>query len=477
MNESVAVARDEGPRIDPRVVESLDGAAWLWKRMALSATPCAEAPRVPVPVELRSILRLLEIAANGSPTGGPSVPSAGALYPYEHYAVVAGTEGPAVYGVDVARRGCRLLRAGSQVERALDRADLALRRPGRALVLNVVRPWLSMRKYGNRGYLYAQLDAAHLATHLLCLTRDAGGGAELRTRIAASPVTELLALDPACRFLHSVLVVDGGPEAARSYCDTAWTCSDVRDDPVAATVVKGLETECWQTIAAHRAMSPVPRPHPVRLQTLIPGIVPPPDTGPLPYPEPWTGLAARRRSAKDFADLPLTARVLRYALAALATPLTTDLSPGTELGTTLVVRDVTGWRPGSYPLHGPAGLAAVPVAPPPSGDEVVRVCMGQEHLRHAAATVLFHAPREEIVNGGARGVDDALLRAGALAHLLYLGATAAGVAVTGVGGFDADRWRALTALPEAHDVLYVVMLGVPGNGPVKLDRLSTPHRG
>jgi hypothetical protein len=34
-------------------------------------------------------------------------------------------------------------------------------------ILLIIRPWLSMRKYGSRGYLYNHLDAGHAAVNLL----------------------------------------------------------------------------------------------------------------------------------------------------------------------------------------------------------------------------------------------------------------------------------------------------------------------
>ncbi len=462
-----------------------DEAALLWRQMALSVAPGRRSARMPIHAGLRPVLRLFEIAASGSLTGGPSVPSAGALYPYEHVAVVAGEDGPEMYGVDVARRSCRLLGSGARVEGALDEAGLGPCRPGAAVLLTVVRPWLSMRKYGTRGYLYAHLDAAHLATHLLCLAAGTHAGAQLRTRLAAGALGDLLALDATCRFLHSALVLQGPPSEAATFCDAAWTCADLRDGPPPAPVVSGLERECWGPIARHRetaraadpaldpALDPAAGPARVRARPLLPGAASWLGAGSPEQAEPWAVLAARRRSTKDFAAATLPGRTLDRTLAALATPLPTDLPDDTGLRVTLVVRDVAGWAPGSHPLDGP-GRPTRPVAACPDTDEMVRMCMGQEHLRHGCVVVLFHAPRSEIVGRGARGVDTALLRAGALAHLLYLGAAASGAAVTTIGGFDSDRWRTLARLPDGHDVLYVAMLGVPGTAAVKLDRLSTP---
>jgi hypothetical protein len=98
--------------------------------------------------------------------------------------------------------------------------------------------------------------------------------------------------------------------------------------------------------------------------------------------------------------------------------------------------------------------------------------MGQRHLRDASALVLFHAARRDLLAAGVSGIDETLLRAGMLAHLLYLGAAGAGAAVTAIGGFDGPRWARLTGLAPGTEVLYIALLGLPGTAAVKTDRLA-----
>ncbi|WP_181763922.1 nitroreductase family protein [Streptomyces albidus (ex Kaewkla and Franco 2022)] len=473
----------DGPPGDPA-----SGAEEFWKRMTLSAAPAevSSPPRIPVPAELRSVLSLFETAVRGSVTGEPSAPSAGALYPYEHYAAVPHPQGAAVYAVDPVQRRCRLLRAGPQVVHALEQSGLDAPREQTSVVLSVVRPWLSMRKYGDRGYLYAQLDTAHLATHLLCLASENFAGAELRTRLISTSLSLLLDFGGNCRFVHSALVLqggttadgagaDGGPDSGGAATDVAqtWRCVDDRMGAPLGRAACWPETECWQTLTEYRPRSAVSPAVPAAPAALFPGVQESARRQAFPRRSSLTELAARRRSTKDFGAAALPGDALEHTLAALGTPLTTDLPEVTGLGATLVVRRVEGMAPGCYPIHGD-GLADA-CAAAPDGDELVRLCMGQEHLRHTGAVVLFHAPRGELFRHGARGVDDALLRAGALAHLLYLGSTEAGSAITTIGGFDAGRWGRLAALPKGHEVVYVAMLGMPGESTVKLDRLNRAY--
>ncbi|WBB81899.1 nitroreductase family protein [Micromonospora sp. WMMD882] len=450
--------------------------ARFWDRMLVFAASADEAEPAPitVPAELTPVLRLFESAGVGSPTGGCSAPSAGALYPYEHYAVVTGADGPAVYALDAVRRNCQLTRVGAPVAQAVEDAGLTVPAAGEALVLTVARPWLSMRKYGNRGYLYTQFDTAHLAVHLLCLATESCDRAELRTHLPDSGLASLLNLGATCRFLHSVLVLGARrPDAPQVEADT-WSCVDGRKAGSGDKPSFWLEAECWRSVDAYRPRRRPTAGRPVRTRPLLPEVAAAPPTDLTTEAEPLTTLAARRRSAKDFAATPLARSALARTLAALRTPLATDLGHDTGLSATLVARRVTGCPPGSYPLHG-AGPWADHRTTPPDDDELVRVCMGQYHLRHAAAVVLLHAPRAELVRSGPPGLDTVLLRAGALAHLLYLGAAEARIGVTAIGGFDAGRWRALAGIPAAHEVLYAVLLGNPGPAAVKLDRLHPAY--
>lgn len=446
----------------------------FWQQMALAAAPDgAPRPRsMAVPAELRAPLALFQASAEGAATGGHSVPSAGALYPYELRVVTGGPDGPRVFAVDVARRTCCLTHEGAGVAEALRGSGLEPPGPDAFLVLLLVRPWLSIRKYDDRGYLYAQLDTAHLGTHLLCLGTRSHRRAEWLTRAASGPLSTLLGLGDDYLFLHSVLLLDGPVEGRLPAVD-AWNCSDRREVRRSPRLPDHFEGRCWQRLAAYRRERPAGSGGARRL-SLLDGSGAPSSSR---QPSGLTGLAGltgRRRSAKDFGPGTLSADAVVRALAAMSAPLPTDLPSSEGFGATLVARRVDGLASGSYRVLGGGTLAAASSAVA-SDDDIARICMGQEHLRSAAAAVVFHARHEEIFRLGMEGVDDALLRAGTLAHLLYLGATGAGVAITTIGGFDAGRWHDLAGLPYEDEVLYIAILGVRGAAAVKADRLQPAH--
>jgi len=482
-DRSVALAAadtDTGPQPTAAPLRQAErDARRLWRQMTLEAAAdrAQQLRRIAVPAELRAALRLFEASTRGTDPGTASAPSAGALHPYEHLVVTGGPQEPAVFAVDPARRSCSLLHRGEHVTRALAHSALPATGPEAFLVLTVVRPWLSMRKYGDRGYLYAQLDAAHLAMHLLCLGSASHRRTQWLTRAAIGPMSDLLGFNETCRLLHSVLLLeDPVPGCVPPQGD--WSCTDARGTTPRTAPTDPPEEQHWRRLAAYRPepAGPCAPPADPRHGSLLSDVTRPGQLG----GRAATGAAlavvtARRRSAKDFAAKDLPADTVREALAALATPLTTDLSTCAGFGVTLVARRVADLAPGAYRVLA-GDIAQQPSGTAPVDDqEVVRSCMGQEHLRHTAAAVVFHTARKEMFTLGLAGIDQALSRAAALAHLLCLGATAAGAAVTTIGGFDARRWHALAAVPEGDEVLYLAMLGTAGAAQVKLDRLQRAY--
>lgn len=168
------------------------------------------------------------------------------------------------------------------------------------------------------------------------------------------------------------------------------------------------------------------------------------------------------------------------AVSALTTAVVTDLPGNSSLAATLVIRSAAETEQnGVYPLTREGRRAGRL----PSGDEMAKACMQQQTLVEAAAVVLMHAPRAALedfsvdgpevqVGAEAGSLGELALRCGALGQMLYLGATRAGIGVTGIGGFDAAMWRSLAGLPENDEVLYVLLLGRPDDSGIKLDRLG-----
>jgi nitroreductase len=414
---------------------------------------------------LAAALQALEGAVAIGGGGERAVPSAGAIYPYEFYVVVAG-HGAAdneVLGVDVTRRRCwRTGTPGKSVRDQCLRAGIDPPPPGGALLVLVTRPWLSMRKYGDRGYLYTQLDAAHMAVNALGASE--GSGNELLLRFDRRPLEALLGLVDRCREIHSVLRLDATGEVALPDGWSVHTASSVTESP------SWMERVCWQSLlpmlSGGEAPAPAPGAQPLTRPHVSSGAAPDLST------ERWARLSRRRRSSKRYVPATVPDDVLDRVLATAGTALRTDLPPSSGLGVTVLARSLEGAPARVFRLSG----ETVPkTGAAPDGDLIVRACMQQEHLRHAAAFVVFHAPRADLVTDRSTYMRELLLRTGGTAQLLYLGATAVGLGVTAVGGFDAALWRTASGLPEDHDPVYILSLGATGLGGIKWDRMPVAY--
>ncbi|MFD3538120.1 nitroreductase family protein [Streptomyces sp. NPDC058662] len=455
----------------------------LWAKVALPAA-APEPPAEPVAAPgLRLALSLLEegvLTSRANRACGSyvarAVPSAGAVYPYE-FAVLAMEDGvPTAFRIDADRRTCARLAAGTRVTAALDASLLTVPEYGGALVVTLTRPWLSMRKYGDRGYLYTQLDAGHAAGNLLLAAAGRGAAGALRLRFPRESLSGLLEAGENCREIHSAVVV---PAASVDASWTGWTVHDDTDRELRGPTWRSwLESTCWDSLAGwpESPGSATPRTAPAPLTGIRTGRRLSPGEQGLGDPAEWSELIGTRTSSKAFTGEPLSAAAVWQAVSALSTPLETDLPDLSPLSATLVLRSTT--EPDQDAVYRLGTGERQPVRLP-STDEVARACMQQRALAGAAAVVLLHVPRTSLAGAGsaadAENLRELAFRCGALGQLLYLGANRAAVGVTAIGGFDTPLWRTLAGLPEDDEILYALLLGSPDDSGVKFDRLATAH--
>ncbi|MGX7675483.1 hypothetical protein [Plantactinospora sp. DSM 117369] len=437
--------------------------------------------RVEATVQRSAGLRqALDLVGRGIFRGaGPArcVPSAGAIFPYDVVVLVRRTDGEEakLFRLDFARRAAVLLPVpGDLVEHLLASPGP----PSGAVTADLIvltRPWLSMRKYGHRGYLYAQLDAGHVSTNLLGTALDTGS-ATLRLRIPRRQIMDQLWGLLPYREVHSVVSIGPAPQATGQ---PAWSSfrqyltpgSDNRCD---------LERYCWSGIP-RQLVEGSGAPGPVVDEPLIQ----PPVAGaggavPIRRGE-WGALSQLRRSCKQFSELPPPGQAVAEAMGALATPLPTDVTRPTDDarngGLQITLAAVPG--PLADACRAPALRAGVNVVVSDrlTDREAVRyACMGQQHLSRAPAFVICHVKRHLLLAGAdGQTVRDAVYRAATAVQLLYLGATRSSVAVTAIGGQDVAAWRQLVDLPEDDELLYLLALGLDQAGMSKHDRAELAH--
>ena len=266
-----------------------------------------------------------------------TTPSAGALYPFEVFAAVVG-EGSYLWDVDKAR----FVPCGLDPMTHEDLAAAGLTAPPgqrlEALLILVARPWLSMKKYYQRGYAYCHLDVGHLATNLAIYTAALGHDSTLHLRFSHAAMAEHLRLGGLCREPLAVLSFAAArptacPEPAAGLAALAGV------EPAALELPGELELGCWEL--SLRGILPfdfpaVPCP-PASAPLLVePAEVPEEAILPLPLGRAQPSAArngARRSSAgarpEGFRDEPLSASHSASCSARCATRASPRTSPGT----------------------------------------------------------------------------------------------------------------------------------------------------
>jgi nitroreductase len=408
------------------------------------------------------------------PSGKRRVPSAGAIFPYTSLVFIPRQVSPGAAGL------YRLDAVGKRVtgvplsDRDQDRLATMLANDGHADRVHVIlalRPWLSMRKYGARGYVYAHIDAGHAAANISGLVAE-DLEAILRLRLPRSGLDEFLSTVLPFLEIHSVVSLKT-PTDSSAVPEQIYTWPPTER----ASASTDFESVCWESIRrvfpygstpdAQRSDAPV-----VSLKS--------PATDLTSIKSRWSELSSRRRSSRQFTDAPLNGAALVETVEALTTTIHTDLGapdlPSCEASVrvTLIVRD-DGWLQPAY--HSALEKVVRVVVSPPdvSGPELVGACMGQEHVAQARAFLLLHIAHDELIKENAPYVlRESLFRAACAAQLIYLGATSAGLGLSTIGGFDNGLWRLLATLPDEEELLCLLALGVEHGGPnrVKADRGS-----
>jgi hypothetical protein len=408
-----------------------------------------------------------------------TVPSAGALYPFEVFAMVVG-EGSYLWDLEkgLIPGGWRVPTRGG-----LARAGL-MTAPGRlveAVLVFVARPWLSMKKYRLRGYPYCHLDVGHVATNLAVYTAALGHAPTLHLRFSRTELVELLALDGLCREPLAVLSFTGESSATQpldaeieASTGVATCALELPGDP---------EILNWESLRGILSFDAeiAPQCVPERVALLRePAEVPEHRTVPLPAgrqrlegARECRSAILARRSAKGFRTEPLNIPQLGELLGATredGLPADCSADPAGRLGLRLVARNVDGlagvfaYSPRDHVLNRLSQQASDPGA----------ACMRQEIARDAAALIILHAPICQLVDSqGYSAFAELHFRAAELAQRLYLCAARLGsVGITCIGGFDGDECAALAALDAGDEAIYVILLGVPDESAVKHDRLN-----
>jgi hypothetical protein len=395
--------------------QTTDGAAAriTWDDVKQPPIPRMSPPSA-LPSGLAHIIARLE-AAIGRHDGSDrrAAPSAGACYPYE--LLISAADRPVFGVVDLDRR--RIVTRSSD-SGAWDGAAFAYFLFG--------RPWLSVRKYGRRGYLYHLLDAGHAVLNLSLAAGHRRNGARLVDSRLIRQAGRQSIFRVGSLLAAGVLEADDGSAPL-----STWVMQET-----ASAIVHPPLDEIEEMLCP---LLP-PAPEPVQWQ-----VAPEPDHVDL---------------ARGIAD--------RHSAARLADAVSTDLIART-------MKQCGEWFERLIPAFGmPTPRFRVFSRDPyvgeplPDCDWIGRSLIGQTDLAGASTFIVMHSNVRDAAGDALTASTQRLIIASGIAgEIVYLVATRAGLGVTGIGGINPGLWAQLCGTPD--DVLYLIAIGREMSGE-KFDR-------
>ncbi|WP_457798232.1 SagB/ThcOx family dehydrogenase [Methylocystis sp. S23] len=425
------------------------------------------------PLDLRALGLFLELAfglsawktAEGSTWAVRNNPSSGNLHPTEAYLLLNALDGAA----DVACLFHYAPLAHGLEERARYDAARALPEGGFLLALTAI-PWRESWKYGERAFRYCQLDAGHA----LGAAAQAAAALGWRAQALASPsdakIAALIGLDRDDAFHRReeehpdllIWIATGGAPAPEPDLDAL--IGEPRRFHGAANRLSE-DHDGWPIIDRALRLSQKPWTEPVAPAPIKPA---PALAGP-----PIGEVVRARRSVQRMDGVStLSLDAFRHMLAATlpgAAPLLAGFPWPARVTLILYVHRVEGLEPGLYLLArdeglatrlrkalspdfnwAPTGLAELPLFRLRAGSverEATRAACLQPIAGKGCFSVAMIAEFEDaLAREGAFAYRRLHWEAGLIGQALYLWATAAGLAGTGIGCFFDDEVHALLGL-------------------------------
>jgi SagB-type dehydrogenase family enzyme len=390
--------------------------------------------------------------------GRRAAASGGALYPIVTHVVVGRVGGldPGVYHYEPRTHALHRLRDGDvrgELAAAVAHPHLVDDAPV-ALVLSGYY-YKTSRKYGERGYRYALLDAGHVAANALVAGAALGLASAGIGRFDDARVGAVIGVD--ANMQGPLLVVPFGAPADEP----------VAEAPVFEATDLGLSSHevpaSVMLVAARTALRVTDATAPPLAPVAPSGLVAHGDRVALPPPagdgDALGPVIERRRSQRRFADAPIStaqlSAVLRRALGA-------SVEDQRAVRVHVVANAVGGVAPGVYEYVG-AEHRLRPITKRALADAIHGIALSQEVALGAAAIVVISADARTMVwPDGSRGYRYAWIDAGLVAGRIYLQGVALDLGVSSIGAFFDDELAALLGVDiNEQPPALLVAVGVP----------------
>jgi len=407
-----------------------------------------------------------------------SAPSAGALYPNEVYLVWPGSAelDAGVYHFGFHHRKLAPLRTGD-FARVFQQASGATDETAGPLFLVSGIFFRSAWKYRSRAYRYVLLDAGHLIENLRLAVSTDGFPARIELAFDDKLADRLLGVNPdreGCIGGLKIPVADTDSGVA-----TAPRTDPLPETFAEASRVSEKEIEYEAILDIHQAGRQLTGSAPSSAAptetvgltadawTPLAVIAPDDQTAAAPVMD-FAEAALRRRSRRNFIKDPMTEGQLAYLLSLLSEGRgksgRNQPDDAAHIACGCLVGNVSGIAPGFYLLDSISRQLGR-VFEGNKLRDMTAICLNQAWLANAAVHFVLMTNLEWLDQQfGARGYRYAMIGAGRLGHLLYVGATALGLGCCGIGAFYDGEARELLGLNEASDMLYLLAVGQTKSG-------------
>jgi len=396
-----------------------------------------------------------------------SIASAGALYPNEIYLAHDGTLdlNPGLYHYGIRNQVLYPLRKQKVLQPVLCATGFQEKTHMAASLLITGIFFRSSWKYRARAYRYVLLDAGHLLENLILSLKSMSIGFSLHHCFHDREVNQILGVNgkqEACVavvHIHDYLQTDQErerevlpplPEAILQssrvseqevvYPEILNIHELGMDDPSSAGVDIPLEHDLgvnvphWQEINRNRTERAL-------------------------YPD----LLYRRRSKRNYVSRPMQQDDFRELLDLVCSSagfMDRQANSSASLQIGFLANHVEGIQPGFYLLD-PGERKFGLVQSGQMTGFMTDACLNQDWLASASVHFLFLANLRFLdQRWGVRGYRHAMITAGRIGQMIYLGATAMNMGACGIGAFYDDEARAILDLNPDSSLLYLVAAGV-----------------
>lgn len=373
-----------------------------------------------------------------------SVPSAGALYPFELYAAVNSVSGleHGLYHYDIRQHEMKKIRTRNFFK---DKAAITF------FITAIF--FRSTWKYRDRAYRYHLLDAGHLTENLALTLKALSIPFEITCDFADSEINSFLGLDQhreVCLVMIQIPDNQFNIRNAETLPETFMQASRVADKEVSYPLIEQIHAagsmitlqKQADEMLLHIGLSPAS-------WSEIPKI--------YQYPEMinYSETVRLRRSSRNYIRTELPENNLNFLLNLLCC----DAPEPETLSITFLANRINGMTSGYYLLDQTKHSIAL-IRDGSLNELMAHICLDQQWLANASLHVCFAANLDHLDKlWGARGYRYAMINAGRLAQRLYLGATAMGLGACGVGAFYDDETSEILEINDESVMMYLMAIG------------------